>query len=298
MSYQADNAVILAAGLSSRFAPISYEMPKALTPVRGEVLIERQIRQLREAGIDQVIVVTGYKAEMFEYLKEKLGVILVHNGEYQEKNNHSSIYAVREYLKNTYICCGDNYLNINPFEKNVEQSYYSALYAAGETDEWCMETDGDGIITSVKIGGRDAWYMNGPAFWSEEFSRTFLDILEEAYGKPQTAGKMWENIYLENIDSLPLKLRKYHDSVIYEFDSLEELREFDGTYKEHSGSRIMEYISVTLGCREGDIYSIDPAKNADGSVSGIQFLAPGGAYQYDYAAGSIVRYAKQGSCRS
>ncbi|MFQ7551591.1 MAG: NTP transferase domain-containing protein [Blautia marasmi] len=117
MSYQADNAVILAAGLSSRFAPISYEMPKALIPVRGEILIERQIRQLREAGIDQVIVVTGYKAEMFEYLKEKLGVILVHNREYQEKNNHSSIYAVREYLKNTYICCGDNYFNINPFEK-------------------------------------------------------------------------------------------------------------------------------------------------------------------------------------
>ena len=106
------------------------------------------------------------------------------------------------------------------------------------------------------------------------------------------------NIYLENIDSLPLKLRKYDDSVIYEFDSLEELREFDGTYKEHSGSRIMEYISETLGCREGDIYSINPAKNADGSVSGIQFLAPGGAYQYDYAAGSIVRYAMQGSCRS
>lgn len=298
MSYQAENAVILAAGLSSRFAPISYEMPKALIPVRGEVLIERQIRQLREAGIDQVIVVTGYKAEMFEYLKEKLGVILVRNGEYQEKNNHSSIYAVREYLKNTYICCADNYFNVNPFEKNVEQSYYSALYADGETNEWCMETDGDGIITSVKIGGRDAWYMNGPVFWSEEFSRTFLDILVEAYGKPQTADKMWENIYLENIDSLPLKLRKYDDSVIYEFDSLEELREFDGTYKEHSGSRIMEYISGTLGCREGDIYSINPAKNADGSVSGIQFLAPGGAYQYDYAAGSIVRYAMQGSSRS
>ena len=55
MSYQAENAVILAAGLSSRFAPISYEMPKALIPVRGEVLIERQICQLREAGIDEVL---------------------------------------------------------------------------------------------------------------------------------------------------------------------------------------------------------------------------------------------------
>ena len=35
--YAVDNAVILAAGLSSRFAPISYERPKGLLKVRGEV---------------------------------------------------------------------------------------------------------------------------------------------------------------------------------------------------------------------------------------------------------------------
>ena len=40
-----DNAVIMAAGTSSRFAPLSYERHKGLTEVRGEVLIERQIRQ-------------------------------------------------------------------------------------------------------------------------------------------------------------------------------------------------------------------------------------------------------------
>ena len=96
---------------------------------------QRQICQLREAGIDEVIVVTGYKAEMFEYLKEKLGVTLVHNPEYDRKNNHSSIYAVREYLHNTYICCADNYFNENPFEKKADGSFYSALYAEGETNE-------------------------------------------------------------------------------------------------------------------------------------------------------------------
>ena len=37
------HAVIMAAGLSSRFAPLSYEKPKALFEVRGEILIERQI---------------------------------------------------------------------------------------------------------------------------------------------------------------------------------------------------------------------------------------------------------------
>ena len=74
MSYTVDNAVILAAGLSSRFAPLSYEKPKALIEVRGEILIERQIRQLKEAGIKEVFLVTGYKKEMFDYLKGKFGV--------------------------------------------------------------------------------------------------------------------------------------------------------------------------------------------------------------------------------
>ena len=42
-----NNAIIMAAGTSSRFAPLSYEKPKSLIEVKGEVLIERQIRQLK-----------------------------------------------------------------------------------------------------------------------------------------------------------------------------------------------------------------------------------------------------------
>lgn len=42
--YKVDNAVIMAAGMSTRLAPLSYETPKALLNVHGEVLIERQIR--------------------------------------------------------------------------------------------------------------------------------------------------------------------------------------------------------------------------------------------------------------
>lgn len=63
MSHIVDNAIIMAAGLSSRFAPISYERPKALITVKGEVLIERQIRQLQEVGIKEIIIVVGYKKE-------------------------------------------------------------------------------------------------------------------------------------------------------------------------------------------------------------------------------------------
>lgn len=40
------NAIILAAGKSSRFAPFTYEKPKGLLCVKGEVLIERQIERV------------------------------------------------------------------------------------------------------------------------------------------------------------------------------------------------------------------------------------------------------------
>ena len=80
--YRVKNAIILAAGLSSRLAPISFEKPKGLLTVRGELLIERQIRQLKAVGIDNITIVVGYLKEQFFYLEEKFGVKLVINEEY------------------------------------------------------------------------------------------------------------------------------------------------------------------------------------------------------------------------
>ena len=202
MSCKVDNAIILAAGMSSRFAPLSYEKPKGLINVRGEVLIERQVRQLKEVGINEIIVVTGYKSEEYQYLKEKFGVIIVENKDYQIRNNSSSIYVAREYLKNTYICSSDNYFLTNPFESTVSESYYAARYGEGHTNEWCIEADNTGRITRVQVGGFDSWYMLGHVFWSQDFSEKFINILLDVYHLPETYDKFWEDIYKENIDKL------------------------------------------------------------------------------------------------
>ena len=64
--YKVDNAIIMAAGMSSRFAPLCYESPKGLLNVKGERLIEREILQLKEAGIEDITLVVGYmKEKMF-----------------------------------------------------------------------------------------------------------------------------------------------------------------------------------------------------------------------------------------
>lgn len=80
--HKVDNAIIMAAGMSSRLAPISYETPKGLMKVRGEVLIERQIEQLQEAGIDDITIILGYLKERFFYLEDKYNVKIAINDEY------------------------------------------------------------------------------------------------------------------------------------------------------------------------------------------------------------------------
>ena len=290
MSYCVDNAIILAAGTGSRFAPLSYEKHKAMIEVKGEVLIERQIRQLQEAGIPEIILVVGYKKEQFYYLQEKFGVRIVENNDFLTRNNNSSIYAVREYLKNTYICSSDNYFAQNPFTLEVEDSYYAAVYAAGNTKEWCMTEDVNGYINSVCIGGSDAWYMLGHTFWSEEFSRKFLKILNSIYNKPGTAGLMWESIYIEHLDELKMKIRKYPDPAIFEFDTLDELRAFDESYISNTRSEILKRIARDLVCKEEDIVNVTAYKTADNSAEGIRFYIKNIPYEYNYEEKMIRRY--------
>lgn len=287
--YNADNAVIMAAGTSSRFAPLSYEVPKALITVNGEVLIERQIRQLKEAGIDDIYIVTGYKAEMFEYLKDKMGVKLVFNPDYLTRNNNASIYAVKDILNNTYICSADNYFSENPFEKQVSECYYAAVYADGQTKEWCISHDDNGLITDVKIGGENAWYMLGHTFWCSKFSQKFKKILEAEYHLPKTEGLLWESIYIEHIDELKMNIRKYASDVIFEFDTLDELRLFDTSYVTDTRSQILKCISQQLGCNESDIVEVLAFKGNNAAASGFTFSCRGDNYRYSYEQQRLER---------
>lgn len=277
--YKVDNAVILAAGLSSRFAPISYEKPKGVLRVRGEVLIERQIEQLREAGITDITVVVGYKKEYFFYLRKKYGVTLVNNDEYASRNNNGSLWRVRGCLGNTYVCSSDDYFTQNPFDAYVFKAYYSAQYAEGPTKEWCMETGAGGRITKVTVGGSNSWYMLGHVYFDRAFSECFVKILEEEYDRPETVDMLWEDLYIEHIKELDMVLRPYPAGVINEFDSLYELRAFDPHFLENVDSEIFDNIVAVLDCTKAEIHDVYPLKQGLTNLS-CHFATNKGEYVY------------------
>ena len=292
--YRVDNAIIMAAGMSSRFAPLSYEKPKGLLVVRGEVLIERQIKQLKQAGINDITVVVGYMKEKFFYLQEKFDVKIVINDDYFRYNNPSTLIRVKDKLKNTYICSSDNYFVENVFESYVYDAYYAAIFQEGESDEWGLITDNHGRIVKIDHSPKDMWIMMGHVFFSKEFSDKFVPILEKSYVKESVRCELWEHILEENLDVLSMSMRQYGSDVIREFDSLEELRVFDDKYIQNSGSEIFSNICRVLECTEKDITDISVVKQGLTNLS-FKFTCNGKSYIYRHPGVGTEKYISRQS---
>ena len=283
------NAIIMAAGTASRFVPLSAERPKGLLEVKGEILIERQIRQLQEAGISDITIVVGYKAEMFEYLKEKFGVSIVLNEDYYRYNNTSSVIRVLDKLGNTYICSSDNYFPENVFMEDPSQSYYSALYAEGETNEYCLTIDAEDNITKVAVGGHDAWYMIGHVYFSEDFSKAFKQLLAAEYEKEETKQGYWEDVYIRYINELPLmQVHRYKEHDIEEFDSIDELRLFDESYILDTRSSVVKTIANEMNCTETELSKFTRIKH-EGDYLLFSFQKGSDTYCYNEQENSITR---------
>lgn len=292
--YKVDNAIIMAAGMSSRFAPLSYEKPKGLLNVKGEILIERQIRQLKEAGITDITVVVGYMKEKFFYLDDKFGVKIVVNEDYYRYNNTSTLIRVLDKLSNTYICSSDNYFVDNVFEPYVYCGYYSAVYADGETDEYCLSFDNNDRINGVSVGGADSWYMLGHVYYDRKFSDKFKAILEREYENADTKEHLWEDLYMKHIDELDLYVRKYDAGKVLEFDSLDELRAFDEEYINNADSAILKNICNILHCEMKHIVNIKAIKAGLTNTS-FQFEVDGKGYVYRHPGVGTSKYINRKS---
>lgn len=278
---QVENAILMAAGMATRMAPLSCEIPKALLSVEGEVLIERQIRQLQEAGIDDITVVVGYKQEQFVYLQEKFGVKLIENPHYRVRNNHSSLFVARKELKNTYISCGDYYFTKNPFQKTEKVPYYGLTYKENETSEWCVKMDAAGKIQSVSIGGHDAWVMQGEVLFDRTFSDRLIPLLEEAMDQEEEKDTYWEDVYVSSIGRMDLYGKKKEEGEVLEFDSLDELKQAFPGYQAAKESGIFRKILEKLDCKEEEVKDFAPRKEEE-RITGVTFSFKEQAYSYTY----------------
>ena len=106
-SYVSNNkALILAAGLGTRLAPITNDRPKSLVPVNGKPILFKQIENLKANGICDITIVSGYKADYLQKaVHEKFPEIkIIESSDYATTNNMYSAYiGIKNMFPNGYI---------------------------------------------------------------------------------------------------------------------------------------------------------------------------------------------------
>ena len=174
-------AIIMAAGTGTRLHPLTRKTPKPLIPVNGTRMIDSIISALHQNGIFEIIVVVGYKKQLFLPLESEIpGLKLVENLWYDQCNNISSLYAAREYLCDCIIMDGDQVIR-NPeiLSPMFFRSGYTAAWTDEDTGEWLL-TVRDGVIQRCsRSGGKHGWQLYSISRWSEEDGARLRRHLEE-----------------------------------------------------------------------------------------------------------------------
>ena len=97
-------ALVLAAGLGSRLAPVTDNYPKCMTEVvDGITIIEQQIKSLLKNNIKDISVIVGYKSDiLIPYLRRIYNDIkIIENKDYKNTNNMYSAYLGYKNLKDS-----------------------------------------------------------------------------------------------------------------------------------------------------------------------------------------------------
>lgn len=277
--YRVDNAIILAAGMATRFAPLSFEKPKALFEVQGEILIERLIRQLKEAGIDDITVVVGYMKESFFYLEDKFGVKIIVSNDYSKRNNHSSLLAVKNSFGNTYLCSSDLYFEKNVFSPYSYGTWVTCVKKGGPDDRYILKSNRTGQVSEMSKTGTGHYEMRGPAHFTKDDATRLIAHIEDEYDQPETAPKLWDDILAEHLDEFSLRARILPKGVMHEFNYVQDLASFDADFFENVDSRILENICKALECKRSDITGVEPVKAGLTNLS-VLFSCKGKQYIY------------------
>lgn len=217
-------AIILAAGMGTRLQPITLNTPKSLIKIKEETLIERQIRFLRERGVEEIIVITGYLAEKFEFLKKKYQVTLIYNDKYNIYNNFYTMFLARHYLADTYVIDADNYFNDNFLLNHLENSTYFSAYKTHFKQEWVLHTDKNQVVTDITIEDGEGSILCGVSYWNTEDGQLLQQAIEKRFEKGNYGEIYWDNIVLEQLSKLKIIRQDIPANAVYEIDSLEDLQ--------------------------------------------------------------------------
>lgn len=208
-------AVILAAGLGMRLRPYTNLIPKPLTALGRERLLERTLRLLADQGVEEAWIVTGHAADAIESFVSGrewgLEVRLVHNEHYATANNILSVAAARDALESRDVVLieGDVAFSASSLAALLECDRPNAMLVSPYTtymDGAVVTMDGQGRVTRRlhpdRLDPDPEWFKTlNITRLSSDFSREVLLPLLDSVG---SAGS---SLYYDDLFGIAIDLK-------------------------------------------------------------------------------------------
>ena len=279
--YEVENAIIMAAGLSSRLAPISYEKPKGLLRVRGEVLIERQLNS-RSMGVTDITGGGGATRRSTSSIWQVSLVCASRSTRNMRRGTTATPCGLCATASTTPTCARQMTTSRRiPSSTMSTTPYYATQYVDTQPRSGGVTTGSSDRITQDSVGGTDAWTMLGHAYFDRAFSTSFVPLLDDAVRRPELADRLWEDIFRALHRRAGMAARRYPGASIHEFDTLDQVSGFDPAFIENVDSNIFDNIVSVLGCEKSQIHGFYPLKQGLTNLS-CHFSVGEGAAEQEY----------------
>lgn len=151
-------AVILAAGIGRRLAPLTDDRPKALVMVAGRTFLDRCLGAVAQAGFREVLIVTGHRAELIDAAVAEgdwpFRVHSVVNERYSVANNIVSFLTVADQLRGGFCLLNSDIVFDATILRDVARAPAGSWLAVDHdeplgAEEMKVQMDGDGVIRRI-----------------------------------------------------------------------------------------------------------------------------------------------------
>jgi CTP:phosphocholine cytidylyltransferase-like protein len=218
------NAIILAAGMGTRLRPLTDEIPKALVEVDGESFFGRQVRLLGLAGVDDITVVTGYRASAFEPWRADPRLRFVHNERYHDWNNLYSMHLVRDRLGDTLVLDGDVWIGagVLPAASPATSRWYVGRREAMR-NEWAVACDDIGRVERIDVRSGSGWILTGISYWTGADGAFLSGVIESLMGRADAPSLFWDDAPRTSLGEIYVTAERLGSADWAEVDTVEEL---------------------------------------------------------------------------